>query len=417
MTFIYSFFLSLAVVIILSLFFREEAGFWREKITRRFRRKNKPVNEIESPAAKPIEKFCGFRDWSENGGEMCTIFQLEDGREYQVSENICRQCQVWNRYQTWLDSGKKENLSVTLTHTFRGSQPMVVETDKLNPEMDKGLTFNDFVIKRRHFPWAGKAVIAFFTLVTYLIVYFSGVFTNPVVFAMPDTFYFYDVGDKATADAWNMRTTDPASAADIDTKCTTTDTESSDLYCVLDSGDTNSTFASLPLGLTGKGWMTDNDSLLNGTIPAGDYTVKVQYVWTETSLCDYMESTLYWRLYKASSDLTSPTSIINNNFLCDLTKTGVRTCTDTVPVLGDITFNNEVLYVEFFWYISFICSKSPAPAAILSFHVDEGGSGERLDTPTYAPVPENSFYFAFAVPFIPLIIKRFRLRDYIKKLK
>jgi hypothetical protein len=294
----------------------------------------------------------------------------------------------------------------------------VIETSKYNPEAESGLKINDFVIRRRRVPWAGKAVIAFLTLATYLIVYFSGIFSNPVVWAMPDTFYFYDEGGKSTANTWNMRTTDPASAADLETKCTNTNAANSDQFCVLDSGIDNSTWAALPANPTNKGWMTDNDSLLNGTIPSGNYTVYIQYVWTDTSDCAYTESSIYWRLYKASSTLSSPTAIISSNYLCELTKTGTRTCTDTVNVGSSTTFNNEVLYIEFFYFSSFFCTgKDANPNGLATFHVDQGGTGEKLDTPTYEPVPENSLYFAMAVPFIPLIIKRYRLRDYLKKIK
>lgn len=280
MTFFYSFILSLIVIFILSLIFKAEAVFWWEKIRGKIRPK-KEEEPKKFERGMPIEKFCGFRNWSDKGGEYCTLFQLHDGSEYSVNEEICRKCRVWDRYEAWLDSGKKENLSVTLIHTLLGSKPLVVETDKLNPEAEKGLSFNDFVIKRRHVPWAGKAAIAFLTLITYLIVYFSGIFSNPVIYAMPDTFYFLSADDKAVVGSNNMRPDEPSSQ-DLDTNCNLYQ-EIEEGYCHLNPGVGNDTYEGVYSGPKKKGWMTDDETPLTGTIASGNWTVNADLAWTVSS--------------------------------------------------------------------------------------------------------------------------------------
>lgn len=418
MTFIYSFFLSLAVVIVLSLVFREEAVFWLSKISGRFIRKEKEGSAAEKPDVKPIEKFCGFREWSEKGGEMCTIFQLEDGSEYKVTENICRQCQVWDRYQAWLDSGKKENFSVTLAHTFKGSQPMVVETDKLNPEMEKGLTFNDFIIKRRRVPWAGKAAIAFFTLFTYLIVYFSGIFTNPVVWAMPDAFFFTDDGTNAAAGCWNMLTTAPASAANTATQCHSTNAGDSANYCALEPNVHNDTYEADYAGPKKLGWMTVNNATLTGDMPADLWAVAVTYNFTVSGTCTIKYNKIQYKIWKASANLASSTTIVDWTDVCAAVSAGTHDCNvNSSP--GAVSLDNQVIHLEFRQFIEY--SSCGVVDYLLKFSVDldddDPPPEAQLTTPTYSAVPEKSIYFAIAVPFIPLIIKRFRLRDYFKKTK
>ncbi len=418
MTFLFSFIISVLFIFFLSLFYKEEAFFWLEKF--RIKRKKKKFAKNEKNLSfgrkEPIKKYCGFRDWSDEGGEICTLFEHEDGAEYMVTEEICQKCLVWARYEEWLSSDKKKDFSVTLAHTMSGSEPMVVETDKYNPEMESGLKFSDFVIKRKRVPWAGKAAIAVLTLITYLMVYFSGVFTNPVVLANPDIFYFYDEGDKADTDAWNMRTTNPSSADNLTTKCDNQSVFDTAKACILDSGDTSSIFEIPPTTITKKGWMTDDDDLLDGTMPAGNFIVYVEYYWNVRTDCTFSSGELWWRLYKGSSDLSSSTELFSWNLLCNMVEdVADSTCSDTVNKGSSTTFNNEVLYVEFYTEVNFSCDKiDSAPNGSIYLYVD-GGTTQKLDTPTYAPIPENSLYLAFVVPFLPVIIKKFKLKDYLKK--
>jgi len=419
MTFVYSFILSLVIVGLLSLIFKAEAIFWLGRLFKKKPKEKELTEEKNDSRPKPIEKFCGFREWSELGGEICTIFQLEDGSEYKVTENICRQCLVWDRYQAWLDSGKKENLSVTLAHTFKGSQPMVIEADNLNPAAERGLSFQDFIIKRRKVPWAGKAAIAFFTLVTYLIVYFSGIFSNPVVYAMPDSFYFTDSNTYAASNCWNMLTTPPASAANDTTQChsQTGGTDDYQKYCALLPGSHNDYFEASYTGPKNYSWMTANNATLTGDFPAGNWIVNVRYDYTHSGDCSSTKLYLQYKIWKAAANLSSRTTIVDWTDVCGANlSAGTHDCSKSTNP-GAVSLDNQVLQIEFRVYETFgYCVVGPNE--LVKFYVDEGDGDlplEQLDTPTYAPVPENSIYFAIAVPFIPLIIKKFRLRDYFKK--
>ena len=413
MTLFYSFILSFVIIFLLSLIFKAEAVFWWEKIRGKFRRKKEEKEDQEKTVERgmPIEKSCGFRDWSDKGGEYCTLFQLPDGSEYRVTAEICRKCRVWDRYEEWLANGKKEKLSITLIHTLLGSKPMVVETDKLNPELDKGLSFNDFVIKRRRVPWAGKGAIAFFTLVTYLIVYFSGLFTNPVVRANPDDFYFLADGTKAVSGSWNMRTSEPT-GGDSTTDCNANDTVAG-LYCHLKPGVDNSTYETSYDGPKKLGWMTDNDSLFNGSFAEGTWYIYAEYGWVTNGQCDWAINRIEYKLWQGSSDLSSTTVIKDWTTLCNVTAGEKNPCNGSFE-LGETSLSDEVLHLEFRQYLETdVCTERPFD--FLFFLVDAAGLAERLATPTYAPVPENSLYFAIIVPFIPLIIKRIKSRPVAKK--
>jgi len=414
MTVLISISLSLVMIVFLGFIFHEEASFWLAKIFKSWRRKDKKQAKNNNRTNQPIKKFCGFRDWSEKGGEICTLFELEDGSEYLVNEEICSQCQIWQQYEAWEKAGKKKDLSVVLSHTMKGSRPLVVETKKLNVGAEKGLSFNDFVIKPKKVPWAGKAAIAFLTLIVYLVFYFAGIFSEPVVRANPDTFYFHADADYAYPSSRNMLTDYPDETDNDFSGCNNTSQTNTEVYCAITPGNHNTTFESSYSGPKKQGWMTADNDLLWGDIASGNWTVYIKYDFNDNNQCPYDLNYIEYKVWKADDNLDNETVINDWTKICDISEGNNNTCNDSFNP-GSVSLDSEVLHIEFRQYIKlskFGCMG--APDDNLDFYCDQG-SDERLDTPTYSPVPENNIYLFAFVPFVPLIIKRFKIKDFIKK--
>jgi len=260
--------------------------------------------------------------------------------------------------------------------------------------------------KEKRISWAGKAIIAFLVLISYLIFYFAGVFGNPVVMANPDTYYFFNNADYAVSGSKNMRTSMPPGTNNNFSGCRNQSTTNSGKYCHITPGTKNSFFEAAYSGPKKKGWMTDNNSLLTGDIASGTWTVYIKYDFYDSGNCSYSTNYIQYKVWKADADLNNATVIKDWTYLCDISAGTNITCNASFTP-GAISLSSQVLHIEFRQYI--VYGKSgclDTPDDSLNFYCDQG-SAERLDIPTFSPVPENSFYFLGFVPFVPIVIDRF----------